>query len=75
MIKKMIQHGNSSAVIIDKPIMELLHIDDTTLLELSTDGTNIIISPIKSKNRLNKLNKSLEKINAKHNASLSKLAK
>lgn len=75
MIKKMIQHGNSSALIIDKPIMELLHIDEETLLEISTDGSNIIISPVRDIDRLNRLNKSLDKINKKHHSTLQKLAK
>jgi antitoxin component of MazEF toxin-antitoxin module len=75
MIKKLIQHGNSSALIIDKPIMELLNIDFATPLELSTDGNNIIISPVKDKSRLEKLNKSLNKINNQFNSTLKKLAK
>ena len=75
MIKKLIQHGNSTALIIDKPIMELLHIDYDTPLEFSTDGTNIIISPVKDKERLSKLKESLEKINKKHADTLHKLAK
>ena len=75
MIKKLIQHGNSSALIIDKPIMELLKINNDTPLELSTDGLNIIISPVKSKDRINKLNKSLDVINKKHCETLKKLAK
>jgi antitoxin component of MazEF toxin-antitoxin module len=75
MIKKLIQHGNSSALIIDKPIMELLNIDFETPLELSTDGNNIIISPVKDKSRLEKLNKSLNKINNQFNSTLKKLAK
>lgn len=74
MIKKMIQHGNSSALIIDKPIMELLHIDDDTLLEISTDGNNLIISPVRDADRMNRLNKSLDKINRKHGETLRKLA-
>ena len=75
MIKKMIQHGNSSALIIDKPIMELLHITDDTLLEISTDGSNIIISPVQDMDRINRLHKSLDKINKKHSSTLKKLAK
>jgi len=75
MIKKLIQHGNSSALVIDKPIMELLKIDFETPLELSTDGNSIIISPVKDKQRLNKLNKSLDYINKKHRSTLNKLAK
>jgi antitoxin component of MazEF toxin-antitoxin module len=74
MIKKMIQHGNSSALIIDKPLMELLHIDDETLLEISTDGSNIIISPVRDIDRMNRLNKSLDKINKNHHSTLKKLA-
>lgn len=74
MIKKMVQHGNSSALIIDKPIMELLHITEDTLLEISTDGNNIIISPVNDNDRMNKLNRSLDKINAKHKTTLKKLA-
>jgi len=74
MIKKMIRHGNSSALIIDKPIIELLHIDNETLLEISTDGSNIIISPVHDIERINKLNKALEKINKKHQTTLRKLA-
>jgi len=75
MIKKLIQHGNSSALIIDKPILELLNIDVDSNLELSTDGTSLIISPVKNKNRLNRLSKSLDNINKKHNTTLRKLAK
>lgn len=66
MIKKLVQHGNTSALISDKPIMELLKINNNTHLELSTDGSNIIISPVKSKDRVKKLNKSLDLINKKH---------
>ena len=75
MIKKLIQHGNSSALIIDKPIMELLKINNDTHLELSTDGSIIIISPVKNKDRVKELNKSLDSINRKHGKTLRKLAK
>jgi antitoxin component of MazEF toxin-antitoxin module len=74
MIKTMIQHGNSSALVIDKPIMELLNIEQNTPLEISTDGKNIIISPVRDRERLNRLSSSLEKINKKHSDTLKKLA-
>ncbi len=75
MIKKLIQHGNSSALIIDKPLMELLNIDIDTPLELSTDGNSITISPVANKAQFEKLNKSLNSINKKHSSTLKKLAK
>ncbi len=33
MIKKLTRHGNSMALVIDKPILELLHIERDTPLE------------------------------------------
>jgi len=36
---------NSAALVIDKPIMELLNITNETTFQLSTDGKNIILSP------------------------------
>ena len=74
MIKSLIQHGNSSALVIDKPIMELLNIQQNTPLEIVTDGKNIIISPVRETRRLSKLSSSLEKINSKHSKTLKKLA-
>ena len=75
MIKRMVQHGNSSALIIDKPIMELLNIDSDTPLEIATDGQNIIISPVNDANRMKRLEKTLLNINKKHESTLKKLAK
>jgi antitoxin MazE len=74
MIKTMIQHGNSSALVIDKPVMELLNINQDTPLEIVTDGRNIIISPVNDKKRLGQLRTSLEKINKKHSRTLKRLA-
>ena len=71
----MVQHGNSSALIIDKPIMELLNIDPETPLEIATDGQNIIISPVGDPKRMDRLEKALGKINKKHESTLKKLAK
>lgn len=70
----MIQHGNSAAIVIDKPIMELLDFDIETPLEISTDGKNLIISPIKDINRMEKLKSSLSEINKTHRKTLEKLA-
>lgn len=75
MVKKMIQHGNSSALVIDKPIMELLGIEHDTPLEISTDGKNIIISPVTEDDRLDRLHASIDRINRKHSSTLKELAR
>jgi antitoxin MazE len=74
MVKKMIQHGNSSALIIDKALMELLGIDADTPLEISTDGKSLIISPVRTTAREKRFRNALEKVNRAHGATLSRLA-
>ena len=44
MVKTLVKHGNSWALIIDKPILELLNITPDTPLEISTrDGKSLHI--------------------------------
>jgi len=66
MVKKLIQHGNSSALVIDKPIMEMLNITSETTFEISTDGKNLILSPQTDQNQERDILLSLEKINKKY---------
>jgi antitoxin component of MazEF toxin-antitoxin module len=73
MVKKLIQHGNSVALIIDKPIMEMLHLTNETFFELSTDGKNIILSPQNTMTQENDILESLERINRKYGNALKKL--
>jgi len=73
MVKKLIQHGNSVALVIDKPIMEILNITNETSFELSTDGKNLILSPQIENNQENTVIHSLEKINKKYGAVLRRL--
>ncbi|OOP55654.1 MAG: AbrB family transcriptional regulator [Candidatus Brocadia carolinensis] len=75
MIKKLISHGNSAALIIDKPILELLKVTINTPLEIATDGKNLIISPVKNTKRDAKFKTALEKINLRHGETLQKLSK
>ena len=45
MVKKLTKHGNSLALVIDRPILDLLRIDGETPLDVSTDGKRLIIAP------------------------------
>lgn len=65
MDKTLIKHGNSLALVIDKPILELLQITAGTPLELTTNGDAIPITPIRDKRRQRQSKASLEKINQK----------
>ncbi len=73
MVKKLIQHGNSAALILDKPILDLLNFEIDTPLEITTDGKNLIISAQTIKNGEKDILKSLEKINKRYSNALKKL--
>lgn len=75
MNKTLIKHGNSLALVIDKPILELLQITADTPLELTTNGDAILIRPVRDKRRQRQLQASLEKINQKFGDDLERLAK
>jgi len=75
MTKKLIRHGNSAALVLDKAILELLNVQMDTPLEVTTDGKNIIISPLATEKAEATLLDALEKINRKHRSVLAKLAK
>lgn len=45
MLKKIVKYGNSSALVLDKAILELLNIREGSLVKLSTDGKSLIITP------------------------------
>ncbi|MBP7892082.1 MAG: AbrB/MazE/SpoVT family DNA-binding domain-containing protein [Firmicutes bacterium] len=67
-------HGNSAALIIDKPILELLGMDMSTPLKIVTDGRNLIISPVRDARRDELFRAALAKVNAEHESTLRKLA-
>jgi antitoxin component of MazEF toxin-antitoxin module len=47
MIKKLTKHGNSLALVIDRPILDRLNIQPDTPLDVSTDEKQLIVAPAK----------------------------
>ncbi|MRS11777.1 MAG: AbrB/MazE/SpoVT family DNA-binding domain-containing protein [Actinobacteria bacterium] len=46
MRKKLVKHGNSRALIIDKAILELLHADDDTTFEIEMHAQGVLLTPV-----------------------------
>lgn len=74
MVKTLTKHGNSYALVIDKAIMELLKIQPDTPLELTTNGDKLIITPVRSESRQEKLDRVIEEVNRKFGPAFKKLA-
>ena len=74
MVTKLVPHGDGYALVIDKPIVELLHLDAETPLDISTDGKVLIVSPSGDGERRRELMAALEKVNEKYGPALRRLA-
>jgi len=74
MIKNLVKHGNSWAVVLDRPILDLLKISPESEIELTTDGESIRITPVKKVNSKSKVRAASAKVNAKHSKAFRKLA-
>lgn len=74
MVKTLVKHGNSYALIIDKPIMDLLKLTPETPLEITTDGRMLHVGPEENSERRKKFEASLAKGNKKYARMLKRLA-
>ncbi len=74
MIKNLVKHGNSWAIVIDRPILELLKIEPDAPVELTTDGTSIRIAPVDDDARKAMVRAARAKVNAAHSKAFRKLA-
>ena len=77
MIKTLTKHGNSYALVIDKPILDLLKIRPDTPLEIVTDGKSLVVSPSNGENDDiddDKFQESLDKINRRYAKVFQRLA-
>lgn len=74
MVKFLTKVGNSQAVVIDKAILSLLHISATTPLEISTDGRNLVISPISDSEKAGEVKKAYHSVKKRFSSTLKNLA-
>ena len=77
MIKTLTKHGNSYALVIDKPILDLLKIRPDTPLEIVTDGKSLLILPLHGENEDiddEKFQELLDEINRRYGKVFKRLA-
>ena len=74
MVKKLTKHGNSLALVIDRPILDLLKINFDTPLDISTDGKQLVIAPARSTERRKKFEAAQELAHKRYGRAFKKLA-
>ena len=74
MRKKLTRTGNSLALVLDRELLEATGIRSTTPLEISTDGEVIVISPVRSARRTERLRRTMERAHARYAGTFRRLA-
>jgi antitoxin MazE len=74
MVKFLTKVGNSEAVVIDKAILSLLKITEDTPLEISTDGRNLVISPVSDPKKAAEVRKAYLAVKKRFSRALKNLA-
>lgn len=68
MIKNLQKIGNSRGIVIDKPILDLLHVKENGAFEVTPKSGGLFLKPLSAK-------QVYKKVSSKHRKSLNKLAK
>ena len=69
--------GNSLGLVIEKPILELLNITRDTELEVTTDGTRLIVEPVReveAKGRRGRVGAATKRVMKNYDRTLRRLA-
>lgn len=75
MIKTLTKHGNSVALVIERPILDLLGASIDTAFEIVTDGKALILTPVEDATRLKKFQKAMGKTGKRYAKAFEELAK
>lgn len=74
-MKKLTRHGNSWALVIDKPVLDLLKIDPAeTPVEMTTDGRSLLVSPVREGDRRDKFEAAMTRSDKKFGRLYKRLA-
>ena len=74
MQKALVKHGNSLALVIEKPILDLLGADADTPFDITTDGQALVLTPTQDPKRRAALRTALDRANRRYAEDLTRLA-
>ena len=74
MIKTLQRHGNSQALVLDKPILEMLGAGEDTPLQLSVSGGSLIVTPVNTGVGRDRIDRAFEDLQPRYGDMLRRLA-
>lgn len=74
MIKTLTKHGNSYALVIEKPILELLRVSPETPFEIITDGRCLVLAPVRDAAEEKAFQSALDMVHKRFGRAMKRLA-
>lgn len=74
MIKTLQRHGNSQALVLDKPILEMLGAGEDTPLQISVSGGSLIVTPVDTGLGRDEVDRVFENLQPRYGDMLRRLA-
>ena len=74
MVKTLTKHGNSYALVIDKPILELLRVTPDTPFEIVTDGRCLVLAPVRDPKEEAAFAEALDMVHKRFGRAMKRLA-
>lgn len=74
MRKTLTKHGNSYALVIDKPILELIRATPETPFEIISDGRSLVLTPVRDPEEEKKFDRAVTMIHKRFGNAMKKLA-
>lgn len=74
MIKRLIKHGNSRAIVVDKALLEAAGISDNALFQISINPSGGLVIQSVDGNKTDVFQENFEKLNKKHKQLMQNLA-
>jgi antitoxin component of MazEF toxin-antitoxin module len=74
MKKKLTRTGNSVALVLEKPLLEQLGIDENSEVEISTNGDVLVVTPVRAPARQRRLKRILAELDDQYGGVFRRLA-
>lgn len=74
MRKKLCKHGNSYALVIDKPILEMLDATPEMAFDIITDGRSLVISPVRTPGEEKRFDEALASVHKRFGRAMKRLS-
>ena len=74
MMKRLIKHGNSRAIVVDKALLEAAGISESALFQISVNPSGGLVIQSVEDNQTDRIRENFEKLNKKHKQLMKNLA-